>query len=87
MEGPPSNSHPNYLLVHSSDVYPKGRDKCKYHCSIGVGQPGAADADATLRNAQWPNVGLKASSTSTPESSLCLRATKELERVGGKEKS
>ena len=63
----------------------KSRNESEYYCSIGVRQPGAADA--TPRNAQKPDVSLRASSTSTPERSPCLRATKELERVGGKEKS
>lgn len=72
-------------LVHSSDVYPKDRNKYKYHYSIGIKQLGAANA--ILKNVQWPNMGLKASSILTPENSLCLRITKKLEWISGKEKN
>lgn len=72
-------------LVQSSDIYPKGRNKCKYYYSISVRQFGAANI--ILKNVQWPNIGVKVSSTSMLENFFCLHTTKELEWVNKKDKS
>ena len=79
-----STTNSSNHLVHRSDVYPKAR-KTRMLLFYRGWKPGAVDA--TPRNTQSPNGGLKTNRTSTPESSLCLRTTKELERVGGERKA
>lgn len=62
------------ILVYTCNVNLKSKNKCVYYCFTGVKQ--SDTANIILKNAEQPNVGVKISRTSMPESLFCLLTTK-----------